>query len=362
MKTKDFSFDLPRVLIAQEPLKDRSLARMMVVHRGAGAIEHKNVSDLPEYLGTGDLLVVNDTRVIPARVFGRRIDTGGRVELLLVEKQDECQFRDAVQGNSPSAEIWDCFYRASGRPCAGLKLRFANGKLAGEVLSVRENGRVSIILSGEKSVQEILETDGFAPVPPYIHRLKEQSPESEMDRQCYQTVYALRPGAVAAPTAGLHFTSKLLKALEDKGVRRTAVTLHVGPGTFKPVKTDMVEDHQVESERYEVSRETADLFTSTRQNGGRIIAAGSTTVRTLETVMKERGGVVPCSGRTSLFIYPPYDFKTVDVMLTNFHLPESSLLMMVSALAGRDLIMKAYAEAIQQKYRFYSYGDCMLIM
>jgi len=358
METKDFSFDLPSELIAQTPLEDRSLAKMMIVHRDSGTLEHRNVGDMPDYLKAGDLLIVNDTKVIPARTFGKRTDTGGRVELLLVEKSVTGDLSQPCK----HIEVWDCFYRASGRPRAGLTLLCANGKLAAEVLSVQGNGRVSVRLSGEKPVSEIMETDGFVPVPPYIRRPEEHSPETEMDRHWYQTVYAVHPGAVAAPTAGLHFTPELLKILEDMGVKRAAVTLHVGPGTFKPIKTGIVEDHVMESERYEVSIETAEILGLTRQKGGRVIAVGSTTVRTLETVMSEHGAIAPCSGRTSLFIYPPYDFKAVDMMLTNFHLPESSLLLMVCALAGKDLIMKAYAEAMARKYRFYSYGDCMLIV
>lgn len=376
MKTSDFYFELPKELIAQEPLAERSQARMMVVHRKSGELEHRLVVNLPEYLKAGDLLVVNDTRVIPARVFGKRVDTGGRVELLLVERpevggQKSSSFAQGAledkevgsqnEGNgirkaeceiSRYSEVWDCFYRASGRPRVGMTLVFANGKLGAEVLSVQGNGRVSMRLSGEKPVLEILETDGFAPVPPYIHRPEEQTPVTERDRQCYQTVYARLPGAVAAPTAGLHFTAELLKILERSGIRRTAVTLHVGPGTFKPVKTEEVEDHVMEAERYEIGSETADVINSTGRNGGEIIAVGSTTVRTLETIMRDHDAIVPCSGRSSLFIYPPYAFRVVDKMLTNFHLPESSLLMMVSALAGRELIKKAYSEAVALKYRF----------
>ncbi|MDD4872966.1 MAG: tRNA preQ1(34) S-adenosylmethionine ribosyltransferase-isomerase QueA [Kiritimatiellae bacterium] len=364
MKTSDFHFELPRELIAQEPLPERSHARMMVVHRNSGELEHKHVTDLPAYLKAGDLLVVNDTRVIPARVFGKRNDTGGRVELLLVEKQtgNEHKITNNQLSISKYTEVWDVFYRASGRPRIGMVISFAGGRLTGEVLSLENDGRVCLKLTGDKPVLEILEKEGFAPVPPYIHRPEEHTPLTERDRQNYQTIYAHHPGAVAAPTAGLHFTPELLEMLTENGVKRTAITLHVGPGTFKPVKTAVVEDHKMESERYEINDETAELINSTRRNGGKVVAVGSTTVRTLETIISNNNLMVPCSGRTSLFIYPPYRFGIVDMMLTNFHLPESSLLMMVSAFAGRELIMKVYTEAVASKYRFYSYGDCMLIV
>jgi S-adenosylmethionine:tRNA ribosyltransferase-isomerase len=367
MRTSDFYFDLPRELIAQEPLPERSSSRMMVLHRDNGELEHKHVMDLPAYLKAGDLLVVNDTRVIPARVFGRRIDTGGKVELLLLEKVET--------GDSPVSrhydeavlpfrheETWDAFYRASGKPKIGMHLRFAGDKLDAEVVSIGREGRIQLTFKGKQPVLEILEEEGFAPVPPYIRRPAQHTALTKCDRQRYQTIYARYPGAVAAPTAGLHFTPELLNILENKGIKRTSITLHVGPGTFKPVKTAIVEDHTMEAERYEVTDKTAELIESTKKNGNKVAAVGSTTVRTLETIMRENNSVVPCSGRTSLFIYPPYHFRVVDIMLTNFHLPESSLLMMVSAFAGRDAIMNAYTEAVAQKYRFYSYGDCMLIL
>ncbi|OGV59450.1 MAG: tRNA preQ1(34) S-adenosylmethionine ribosyltransferase-isomerase QueA [Lentisphaerae bacterium RIFOXYA12_FULL_48_11] len=357
MRTADFDFDLPKELIAQQPLPDRSSARMMVVHRDGGQLEHRHVNDLPEYLRAGDLLVLNDTKVIPARVFGRRGDTGGRVELLLVERLDKQE-----ESSAKILETWDVFYRASGRPRVGMKLSFAGDKLDAEVLSVGKMGRVVLRFSCGKPVLEILEEEGFAPVPPYIRRTEQHTAVTDMDKKCYQTIYARNPGAVAAPTAGLHFTPDLLGKLQGQGVHKTTVTLHVGPGTFKPVKSETVEEHVMEPERFEISAETAAAVNLAHARKDRIVAVGSTTVRTLESSAVEDGLVKEGGGRTSLFIYPPYSFKIIDVMMTNFHLPKSSLLMMVSALAGRDLIVKAYHEAVQSGYRFYSYGDCMLII
>lgn len=357
MNTSDFNFELPRELIAQEPLPDRSSARMMIVHRDSGQLEHRHVLDLPEYLQAGDLLVVNDTKVIPARVFGRRNDTNGSVELLLVERLD-------ILEESPARihETWDVFYRASGRPRVGMRLSFAGGKLDAEVVSVGQQGRTVLKFSSARPVLEVLDKEGFAPVPPYIHRPDQHTAVTDMDKKCYQTIYANNPGAVAAPTAGLHFTPELLEKLQAQGVQKAVVTLHVGPGTFKPVKVDAVEDHVMEPERYEISEETALAVNQAGERGARIVAVGSTTVRTLESNAVMDGSVKQGSGRTSLFIYPPYSFKIVDVMMTNFHLPKSSLIMMVSAFASRDLIMKAYNEAVKSGYRFYSYGDCMLII
>jgi S-adenosylmethionine:tRNA ribosyltransferase-isomerase len=348
MRTSDFDYDLPADLIAQTPLPDRSQSRMMVVHRKSGEIQHRQVVDLPRFLKAGDLLVVNDTRVIPARLFGRKSDTGGRVELLLLEETHRDQ--------------WECLYRASSPPRAGTVVSLADGKLRGEIMSVGDQGRVGIKLTGERPVVDIVLEAGFPPLPPYIKRPVERTPLAELDRERYQTVYARNPGAIAAPTAGLHFTSELLTALEAQGIKRTAITLHVGPGTFKPVKTDLIEDHVMEPERYLMDEAAAKTINHARHAGERIVAVGSTTVRTLETIAAEHDPLIACSGRSSLFIRPPYDFRIVDVMLTNFHLPKSTLIMMISAFAGKELIFNAYDEAIRQKYRFYSYGDCMLIL
>lgn len=348
MRTSDFDFVLPPDLIAQEPLPERDASRMLVLDRATGALEHRRVSDLPDYLHPGDLLVVNDTRVIPARVFGRRQDTGGRVELLLLES-----------GND---DVWVSYYRASGQPRAGLTLDLADGKIHGEVLDTLPGGRIRLRLRSEGPLQEVLEEHGVPPLPPYIKRTPGEDPRTDRDRSRYQTVYARLAGAVAAPTAGLHFTPGLLQRLETRGVQRCSVTLHVGPGTFKPVSCDEVQDHTMEDERYTVPAEAALAVNDTRTRGGRVVAVGSTTVRTLETVAREHGRVVAAEGRSGLFIYPPFAFRAVDMMLTNFHLPRSTLVMMVSALAGRKRVLAAYAEAVRLGYRFYSYGDCMLIV
>lgn len=367
MKTSEFDYELPDELIAQEPPAERGTSRIMVVHRSTGEIEHKRISDLPEYFNQGDLLIVNNTKVFPARIFGYRKDTGGKVELLLVQE---------VEGTSSGAHVtcWDCFLKARSRPKAGAVLDLGNGRIRGKVLDVRGQ-RITVQLTTVCPLFEVLEEEGFLPVPPYIKRdygLRNTDGNVQdsgkwvdlvnLDRERYQTVYSERRGSIAAPTAGLHFTEQLLGKLASKGVERARITLHVGPGTFKPVAVDVVEEHNMEEEWYEVSNETADNINRTKRSGGRVIAVGSTSVRTLETVAESEGMVRAGTGRTSLFIYPKYEFKTVDVMLTNFHLPRSSLLMMVSALAGKDLVFRAYNEAIREKYRFYSYGDCMLIL
>jgi len=353
MKTSNFDYHLPPELIAQHPLPDRTQARMMVIQRTTGAFDHRHVADLPAFLRPGDLLVVNDTRVIPARLYGHKTATGGRVEILLIEE------------TAPG--IWEALLRARhAKP--GTRLELADSQIQAEVLAVKDEGRVTLRLRHERPLQDILATDGVPPLPPYIKRAYSNVSERMADRERYQTVYARNPGAVAAPTAGLHFTAALLKSLEQQGVRHAAVTLHVGPGTFKPVTVAEVEQHRMDAERYTVPEVTARLIRETRAAQGRIVAVGSTVVRTLETVAADResvvdhGAVTAAQGRSNLFIYPPYTFRVVDALLTNFHLPASSLLMMVSALAGRELILRAYEEAIRERYRFYSYGDCMLIV
>ena len=355
MQTADFDYRLPPELIAQEPAPQRDASRMMVVHRGTGQIEHRHVTDLPEYLRGGDLMVVNNTRVIPARVFGTWEDTDGTVELLLVE--------EVAPGE------WEALCR-SGRPVRpGLRMRLAEGRLRGEIRADMGGGRYRVVLDGAGGVLEILERSGVPPVPPYIKRPAGGGGLVALDRERYQTIFARTPGAVAAPTAGLHFTDALLDRLARRGVARAAVTLHVGPGTFKPVKAERVEDHIMEAERYECPAETADAMDRARVRRGRVLAVGSTTVRTLETVALENGRVCAASGRSSLFIYPPFAVRAVDLMLTNFHLPRSTLLMMVSAFAdrggageGRERVLNAYREAVREGYRFYSYGDCMLLL
>ena len=345
MKTSDFDYPLPPELIAQHPAGRRDGSRLFVLHRTDGRFEHRRFSDLPEYLRPGDLVVANDTRVIPARVFGRKEATGGKVELLLLEETEE--------------NTWDVLLHSSRRPAVGSRIRFADGAASATLLADGEKGRAKIRVESQRPWLEIVDEIGVPPLPPYIKR--PDTGERE-DRDRYQTIYARAPGAVAAPTAGLHFTPEVFRSLERRGVKRSHVTLHVGLGTFRPVDAENLEDHRMEPERYTVSEETARLVRETRAAGGRVVAIGSTTVRTLETVAAEHGEVVACSGRSSLFIHPPYAFRIVDVLLTNFHLPKSTLIMMISALASRELVLKAYEEAVREKYRFYSYGDCMLIV
>lgn len=349
MNTTDFEYNLPPGLIAQEPPARRTDARMMVLHRAEGRWEHRRVSELPDFLRADDLLVMNDTKVIPARLFGIKETSGGRVELLLVEE---------IAPND-----WISLCRTATRPKPMMVFRLASGKIRGQVLTLEPGGRIRIRLQAPRPVREILEEEGLPPLPPYIKRPDAVTPDTPRDRERYQTVYARVPGAIAAPTAGLHFTPELLAEIDRRGVTRAMVTLHVGPGTFKPVKTDTIEAHTMESERYDLSAETAEAVSQAKAARGRVIAVGSTSVRTLETVAAEHdGSIVAASGRSSIFIHPPYTFRVVDAMLTNFHLPKSTLIMMVSALAGREFILAAYADAIREQYRFYSYGDCMLIV
>lgn len=353
MKTSEFYYELPSELIAQQPAPRRCEARMMIVSRKTGSIKHRRVYDLPEWIRPGDLLVVNDTRVFPARVFGRKEESGGQVEILLIEETAD--------------NTWEALIRASRLPRMGSWLSLASGCIRAEVIARHRNGRVTLKLFHERPLMDILDEEGVAPLPPYIKRpCNGSSPtdpgQNHFDKNRYQTVYASVPGAIAAPTAGLHLTLDLLNKLKQQDVRIASITLHVGPGTFIPVKTENVEQHHMESERYSVSSETAQMIQETMSRKGRIVAVGSTVVRTLETVVSENGTVVPGQGRSSMFIVPSYKFRVVDVMLTNFHLPASTLLMLVSAFAGLDLCRKAYQVAIEKRYRFYSYGDCMLMI
>lgn len=345
MKTALFDYTLPPELIAQEPCRERDQARMMVFYRETGRIEHRNVCDLPEYLRHGDLLVLNNTRVLHARLFARKAATGGKVELLLLED---------VGGGS-----WDVLLRASRRPVPGDRLELFDGQASAVLEQDGELGRARIRVESSRPFHELVEAFGIPPLPPYIKRAPEGAAE---DRERYQTVYAEQSGAVAAPTAGLHFTPELFSRLQQQGVDRTFVTLHVGIGTFRPVSAEELEDHRMEEERYEVTEETAERVNRCRREGGRIVAVGSTSVRTLETCAGEDGLLHPGKGRSGIFIHPPYRFRAVDVMLTNFHLPNSTLLMMISALAGREKILEAYRVAVEERYRFFSYGDCMLIL
>lgn len=357
MKTADFDFELPLELIAQHPAQQREQSRMLVVQRKEGTLEHRRFLDLPQYLKKGDLLVVNNTRVIPARLFGRKPGTGGKVEILLLE--------EILPGT------WDILLHASRRPKVGSLISLGEGQAVAVLLSDGAKGRATIRIESERPWLEVLEEIGVPPLPPYIKRpdvsrcrgdASASHGDQKSDRERYQTVYAKHDGAIAAPTAGLHFTDEIFQTLEKNGVKKAEVTLHVGLGTFRPVDAENVEDHRMEPERYTVPAETAKRIEETKTAGGRVVAVGSTSVRTLESVAGEHGHVIPRSGRSSLFIYPPYPFRVVDAMLTNFHLPKSTLIMMICALAGRDLIFRAYEEAVKEKYRFYSYGDCMLIV
>lgn len=349
MQTSDFDYVLPPERIAQEPLPERTSARMMVVPREGGAFAHHHVRDLPDALRPGDLLVLNDTQVFSARAFGSWSDSPGRCEVLLVEPAD-------------APDEWFALCRSSRPVRPGRTLVLADGRIRAEVLGKDGEGRVHLRVATDGDLFAILDEHGVPPVPPYIHR-DSADPRVALDRERYQTVFARERGAVAAPTAGLHFTPELLAGLAARGIGHTHITLHVGPGTFKPVKAETVEDHVMDPERYKVPVAAAEAIALARAQGGRVVAVGSTSVRTLETVAATHDGrIVPGEGRSRLFIRPPYAFRAVDAMLTNFHLPRSTLLMMVSALAGRDRILAAYAEAIREQYRFYSYGDCMLIL
>lgn len=357
VRTSDFDYELPPDRVAQHPAAERSDARMLVVDRAERQFEHRRVRDLADYVKPGDVLVVNDTRVIPARLLGHKAGTGGRAEVLLLEE------------TKPG--VWDALCHASRRLRVGMELILAAGVVRGRVLSVEAGGRACLALKSDRPLGQVLEEKGLPPLPPYIRRdwgklRAGADPYGAAavaeDRERYQTVYAKIPGAVAAPTAGLHFTVALLRQLERKGVRRVDVTLHVGPGTFKPVTTEHVEEHRMEGERYVVSGEAAAAINEGIRAGRRIIAVGTTAVRVLESVAMDPRGVAMGEGRTTLFIHPPYRFRVVDVMLTNFHLPRSTLLMLVSAFADRDLVLEAYREAVRREYRFYSYGDCMLIL
>ena len=354
-QTVEFDYPLPPELIAQHPADRRDRASMMVLHRARQQIEHRRFAELPDYLQAGDLVVVNNTKVIPARLFARKPGTGGRAELFLLEQNQD--------------GTWLALMRCRRRPDPGQHLDLEGDGGRADVLSYGEEGQVVLRFTTREPFLDYLTTHGHTPLPPYIKRVtSDQCPvtgedgQPVTDRERYQTIYAQTPGAVAAPTAGLHFTPEMFARLETLGVSRAELTLHVGIGTFRPVKTERVQDHVMHEERYEVSANAAEAIQRTRAGGGRIVAVGSTTVRTLESVARDHGAVVAARGRTGIFIYPPYTFRAVDLMLTNFHLPQSTLLMMVCALAGQEFVLRAYAEAVKEKYRFFSYGDCMLIL
>jgi len=341
MNVKDYDYDLPEELIAQDPLEDRSSSRLMVLDRQTGDVEHRHFTDILEYLHPGDCLVINNTKVIPARLFGVKEDTQAKIEVLLLKRKEN--------------DIWETLVKPGKKAKPGTKLVFGDGLLTAEVVDVVEEGNRLIQFHYDGIFEEILDQLGEMPLPPYItHKLK--------DKNRYQTVYAKNEGSAAAPTAGLHFTKELLEQVKAKGVNIAHVTLHVGLGTFRPVKVDDVEQHHMHSEFYIVEEDQAKLINDTRKNGGRVIAVGTTSCRTLESATGEDGVLKSGSGWTEIFIYPGYKFKMIDGLITNFHLPESTLVMLVSALAGKENILHAYEVAVQEKYRFFSFGDAMLIL
>ena len=340
MNLHDFYYDLPKELIAQDPLEDRSSSRLLVVDKHTGELKHEIFKNITNYLRPGDCLVINDTKVIPARLFGTRQDTGAMVEILLLTRKSDTD--------------WECIVKPGKKCRTGHNFYFGDGLLEGEIIDVLEDGNRIIRFSFDGIFEEILDQLGQMPLPPYItHQLK--------DKNRYQTVYAEHDGSAAAPTAGLHFTKELLADIEARGITIARVTLHVGLGTFRPVKEENILDHKMHSEYYIVTQEAADKINSAKANGGRIICVGTTSTRTLESAAKEDGSLSASSGWTDIFIYPGYQFKITDCLITNFHLPESTLVMLVSAFSSREIILNAYQEAIKERYRFFSFGDAMFL-
>lgn len=340
MDVKDFDYDLPEELIAQDPLEDRSSSRLMVLDKKTGEVSHHIFKEIIKYLRPGDCLVLNNTKVIPARLYGVKEGTMAKIEILLLKRKQN--------------DVWETLVKPGKKAKPGTKIIFGDGILTGEVIDVVDDGNRLIQFSYDGIFEEILDKLGQMPLPPYItHQLK--------DKNRYQTVYAKYDGSAAAPTAGLHFTKELLNEVKEKGVDIAEVTLHVGLGTFRPVKVDNVLDHHMHSEFYMVSQEAADKINNAKKNGGRIISVGTTSTRTLESAADENGMLHECSGWTDIFIYPGYEFKVIDCLITNFHLPQSTLVMLVSALAGREHILSAYKKAVEEKYRFFSFGDAVFI-
>ena len=340
MKVTDFDFYLPEELIAQHPLEERDHSRLMVLDKETGEIEHKIFHDIINYLNEGDTLVLNNTRVMPARLIGEKENTGGKIEFLLLKRVGK--------------DRWECLAKPGKSARVGRKFTFGDGKLKAEVVDVLEDGNRIVEFTYEGIWEEVLDSLGEMPLPPYIHERLE-------DRERYQTVYSKEEGSAAAPTAGLHFTKELLQEIKDKGVNIAYVTLHVGLGTFRPVKVETIENHDMHSEFYVLDEENAKIINDAKKNGKRVISVGTTSTRTLETIGDENGFVKAQSGWTNIFIYPGYKFKVVNNLITNFHLPESTLIMLVSALAGREHVLNAYNEAVKEKYRFFSFGDAMFI-
>ena len=341
MKKSDFYFDLPPALIAQTPIEPRDHSRLLCLDRKSGAVSHHHFYDICSFLKAGDLLVVNDSRVLPARIYGKT-EKGGDIEILLL--------------NSKETDVWEMLVKPGKRAKIGSRLIFGDGILRGEIIDVTEEGnRICRFEYDGENIYEVLDKIGQMPLPPYITEKLE-------DKERYQTVYSNEIGSAAAPTAGLHFTPELMQKIEDMGVKIAKVTLHVGLGTFRPVKVDDINDHVMHSEHYHLPKETADLINETKKSGGRVIAVGTTSCRTLESAALKGLPLKEADDDTSIFIYPPYEFKVIDAMITNFHLPESTLIMLISALAGRENVLNAYNEAINKEYRFFSFGDAMLIL
>ncbi len=340
LKVSDFYYDLPKELIAQDPLTDRSASRLLVLNKKSGEISHRSFCDIKEYLCPGDCLVLNNTRVIPARLIGRKTETDAQVEVLLLKRLSD--------------DTWETLVRPGKKLREGARVTFGDGLLQGEIICVQPDGNRQVRFSYDGIFEEVLDRLGEMPLPPYItHKLK--------DKERYQTVYAKEEGSAAAPTAGLHFTKELLNEIHQMGVKIAEITLHVGLGTFRPVKAERIEDHKMHTEYYEIDREAADTINQTKAEGHRVIAVGTTSTRTLESAADENGLLKACSGWTDIFIYPGYSFRVIDGLITNFHLPESTLIMLVSAFAGKEKVFRAYEEAIRERYRFFSFGDAMFI-
>jgi S-adenosylmethionine:tRNA ribosyltransferase-isomerase len=341
MNLKDFYFELPKELIAQEPLMERDTSRLLVLDKKSGEIKHSTFRDILKYFKSGDCLVLNNTRVIPARLFGVKKDTGSNIEFLLLKRIEK--------------DIWEVLLRPGKKAKTGARFIFGQGELEAEILDIVEGGNRIVKFYYEGIFETVLDKLGNMPLPPYITKTLE-------DKERYQTVFSKHEGSAAAPTAGLHFTPELIEEIQSMGIKVAYITLHVGLGTFRPVKVDNILEHTMHSEYFDVSDESAEVINSTKEAGGKIICVGTTSTRTLESIADLKGSIIPGSGWTDIFIYPGYEFKVVDALITNFHLPESTLLMLVSALAGRENVINAYNEAVKEKYRFFSFGDAMLII
>lgn len=340
MKTSDFYYDLPKELIAQTPLEDRSSSRLLCVDKNTGEVTHGVFRDITQYINPGDCLVVNDTRVIPARLFGVKKETGGKIEFLLLTRKEQ--------------DVWEVILKPGKKAKPGAEFVFGDGLLTAEILDVVNDGNRLVRFHYDGLFENVLDKLGEMPLPPYITEHLE-------DKERYQTVYSKHSGSAAAPTAGLHFTPELMQNLKQKGVKFAYVTLHVGLGTFRPVKVDDIENHKMHSEFFNINKENADIINETKKTGGKVISVGTTSTRVLETVADEKGFVREASGWTDIFLYPPYKFRCPDCLITNFHLPESTLLMLVSAFSSKEIIMKAYEEAVRERYRFFSFGDAMFL-